>query len=103
LAIAADGSYSTIHSKDVRETHDLMEHDGRGYYFREKSEQWDIGTDEENNAVVLIPRYPNRLLIKPASADMYNVQKLSAEQRKKIKALRAAHTAGPVEIHCFSS
>ncbi|KAF3761910.1 hypothetical protein M406DRAFT_220966, partial [Cryphonectria parasitica EP155] len=40
LAMAVDGSYSTVPARDVRETHDLILQDGRGYYFREKSDVW---------------------------------------------------------------
>jgi pyoverdine/dityrosine biosynthesis protein Dit1 len=99
LAVAVDGSYSTVHSKDVRETHDLVFRDGRGYYFREKSDVWDF----EDPDVVLEPRFPNRMLIRPARAELHGVKELSAAQLDKLAALTAAHTAGPVEAVGFAS
>lgn len=99
LAVAADGSYSTVHSSDVRDTHDLVLRDGRGYYFREKSDLWDFGDDN----VVLEPRYPNRMLVLPARADLDGAKMLSAAQLQKLAALRAAHTAGPVEVVGFAN
>lgn len=92
LAVSANGSYSTVHSKDVRESHDLILRDGRGYYFREKSEQWDFDDDE----IVCEPRYPNQLIIRPARLELLGTKELSATQQKRLAALRAAHTAGPV-------
>ncbi|KAL2158727.1 hypothetical protein VTH06DRAFT_4209 [Thermothelomyces fergusii] len=99
LAIAKDGSYSTIHAKDVRETHDLIFKDGRGYYFREKSEQWDF----EDEEIVLEPRYRNRMVVRPAKAELYGTKTLSESQLQKLAALRAAHTAGPVEAVGFAN
>lgn len=92
LAVAADGSYSTVHSKDVRESHDLILRDSRGYYFREKSDQWDFEDDE----IVCEPRYPNQLIVRPSRMELLGTKELSAKQQKKLAALRAAHTAGPV-------
>ncbi|KAL2167580.1 hypothetical protein VTG60DRAFT_1091 [Thermothelomyces hinnuleus] len=99
LAIAKDGTYSTIHSKDVRDTHDLILKDGRGYYFREKSDQWDFEDDE----IVLEPRYRNRMIVRPARAEWHGVKTLSESQLQKLAALRAAHTAGPVEAIGFAN
>ncbi|KAI5924925.1 Pyoverdine/dityrosine biosynthesis protein-domain-containing protein [Camillea tinctor] len=97
LAISVDGAYTTVHSKDVRETHDLISKDGRPYYFREKSELWNLGED-----VIVEPRYPNQLIVKPARAELFGTRALSAEQMEKIAALRAAHTAGPVVTKGFA-
>ncbi len=99
LAVAVDGSYSTVHSKDVRETHDLVLRDGRGYYLREKSYLWDF----EDPDVVLEPRFPNRMLIRPARAELHGVKALSAAQLDRLAALTAAHTAGPVEAVGFAN
>ncbi|KAI1633315.1 Pyoverdine/dityrosine biosynthesis protein-domain-containing protein [Biscogniauxia mediterranea] len=97
LAVGVDGAYTTVHSKDVRETHDLITRGGRGYYFREKSALWDLGED-----MALEPRYPNQLIVKPSRADLFGTRALSAKQLEKIAALRAAHTAGPVVIEGFA-
>lgn len=100
LAVGVDGAYSTVHACDVRETHDLVLRDGRGYYFREKSELWDFEGDEE---VVIEPRFPNRMLVRPARAELEGVKMLSAAQLDKLTAFRAAHTAGPVEAVGFAN
>lgn len=99
LALGVDGSYSTVHAKDVRESHDLVTRDGRGYYFREKSDLWDLGDED----VVCEPRYPNRLIFSPARAELYGAKVLSSAQLEKLAALRAAHTAGPVEVVGFAA
>lgn len=91
LALGVNGSYSTIHAKDVRESHDLITRNGRGYYFREKSDLWD--TDD---GIAYVPRYPNQLIVKPSRAEMFGVKRLTTQQLEKLAALRAAHTAGPV-------
>jgi len=97
LAVGMDGKYSTVHSCDVRETHDLVDRDGRGYYFREKSELWDF----EDSEVVLEPRFPNRMIVRAAVGE--GVKMMSAAQLEKLAALRAAHTAGPVEVVGFAN
>ncbi len=101
LAVAVDGSYSTVHSRDVRDTHDLVLRDGRGYYFREKSDLWDFGGGRDG--VILEPRFPNRMLVSPARAELNGTMTLSAAQLNKLAALRAAHTAGPVEAVGFTN
>ncbi|KAJ2998446.1 hypothetical protein NUW58_g319 [Xylaria curta] len=98
LALAVNGSYSTVHSKDVAESHDLITRDGRGYYFREKSDLWD-----QDDEIVYEPRYPNQLIVKPSSAAMFGTKMLTVQQLEKLAALRAAHTAGPVIARGFAN
>ncbi|KHN94903.1 Pyoverdine biosynthesis [Metarhizium album ARSEF 1941] len=98
LAISLDGSYKTVHSRDVQESHDLVPKDGRGFYFREKSEQWDFEDDE----IVCEPRYPNRMIVRPARLELLGTKSLSARQLEKLAVLRAAHTAGPVVATGFA-
>lgn len=101
LALGVDGSYSTVFAKDVRESHELVLKDGRGYYFREKSDLWHLSQDDAE--VAIEPRYPNRLIVRPAQAEMRGVQALSAGQIEKLKALKAMHTAGPIEVVDFAN
>ncbi|KAI3322286.1 Pyoverdine/dityrosine biosynthesis protein-domain-containing protein [Xylariaceae sp. AK1471] len=98
LALAVNGSYSTVHSKDMRESHDLITRDGRGYYFREKSDLWD--SDDE---IAYEPRYPNQLIVKPSRAEIFGTKVLTAQQLEKLAALKVAHTAGPVIAVGFAS
>lgn len=99
LAVGVDGSYQTVHAKDVRETHDLVSTNGSPCYFREKSEQWDFGDDD----IVCEPRYPNQTVVRPVRMELLGVKSLSASQLKKLAALKAAHTAGPVVAIGFAS
>lgn len=101
LALSVDGSYSTVVAKDVRESHDLVLKDGRGYYFREKSDLWSLS--QVDAEVAIEPRYPNRLIVRPARAEMYGIQQFSASQMEKLQALRASHTAGPIEVRDFAN
>ncbi|KAI1323440.1 Pyoverdine/dityrosine biosynthesis protein-domain-containing protein [Xylariaceae sp. FL0255] len=98
VAIALDGSYKTVHTKDVKETHTLITKDGRGYYFREKSDLWD--SDPE---VMYTPRYPNLLIVSPARVDLYNAKVLSSSQLEKLEMLRGVHTTGPVIVVGFAN
>ena len=101
-AVAVDGSYSTVHKRDVLETHDLVcDSRGRPYYFREKSSVWDWLTEDAE--IACQPRYPNRLVISPATAALFGIKRLSQTQLGKLAVLKAAHTAGPVETMGFAS
>lgn len=101
LAISVDGHYSTVAAKDVRDSHDLIVRDGQGYYFREKSDVWDL--NDNDAAVIIAPRYPNRLVVSPARDELHGIQKLSNSQMERLRVLRAVHTAGPVETAGFAN
>lgn len=102
VAVAADGSYRTVHKRDVAATHDLVHggRHGRPYYYREKSPLWDW-LDEDAD-MVCEPRYRNRMVIRPATAGLVGVKTLSLTQLEKLAALREVHTAGPVETQGFA-
>ncbi|KAL9613879.1 MAG: hypothetical protein Q9167_001616 [Letrouitia subvulpina] len=61
IAVGVDGSYTTVHSKDVRESHIPILRDGRPYFFREKSELYDW-CDQHVETEHL---YPRGLLVRP--------------------------------------
>jgi hypothetical protein len=61
IAVGLDGTYRTVHSKDVRESHNLILQHGRPYFFREKSDLWDWGTDE----VAFRPLYLRGVVVAP--------------------------------------
>ncbi|KAI4158270.1 MAG: hypothetical protein LQ342_007605 [Letrouitia transgressa] len=61
IAVGIDGSYTTVHSKDVRESHIPIIRDGRPYFFREKSELYDW-CDQNVETEHL---YPCGLLVRP--------------------------------------
>ncbi|KAK8072252.1 hypothetical protein PG996_005600 [Apiospora saccharicola] len=103
VALAVDGSYRTVHKRDVAGTHQLVcdGRHGRPYYYREKSPLWDW-VDEDGD-LVCEPRYRNRLVIRPAAAELVGIKTLSLTQLEKLAALRVVHTAGPVETQGFFS
>lgn len=63
IAVGIDGSYRTVHAKEVREIHRLIYIDGLPYYHREKSDLWDW----EKDIAVFEPQYPRGLLVRPNS------------------------------------
>lgn len=86
----------------MRETHSTQYRDdstgiNTPYFFREKSALWDWDDD-----VVFEPRYPNTLLVRPRSSVAHGTKSLTADQREKLQALRAVHTAGPVIVEGFA-
>ncbi|KAI9703716.1 MAG: hypothetical protein M1836_007486 [Candelina mexicana] len=64
IAVSVDGSYRTVHSKDVRDTHDLIYRHNRPYYYRERSVlyEWD------ENKFDLEHLYPGGLIVRPKTA-----------------------------------
>ena len=63
VAVGIDGSFTTVHASDVRETHDLIYRHGKPYYFREKSDMYDWG----NVMVEFEHLYPSGLIIRPSN------------------------------------
>lgn len=101
LALALDGSYSTVHSKNVRDTHTLIRRDdceASPYFYREKSELWDWGEDA---GVVFEPRYPNCLIVRPSSLGAGEDKRLDKAQVEKLRDLVNVHTAGPLVVKGF--
>ncbi|KAI0386925.1 Pyoverdine/dityrosine biosynthesis protein-domain-containing protein [Hypomontagnella monticulosa] len=99
VALSVDGSYSTVHSQTVRESHNLIQKNGRGYYYREKSELWDW--EDEN--VIFQPEYPNRLVVRPVSDELWDKKLLTTKQRENLKELQKVHIKGPVEVVGFGN
>ncbi|CAG8047058.1 unnamed protein product [Penicillium olsonii] len=97
IALSLEGLYSTVHSKSVCETHNLMYKDGRAYYYREKSDLWDW--DDED--VVFEPQYPNRMLVHPR-AGTESTKVLTKVQLETLEKLRAVHK-GPVMVTGFEN
>lgn len=102
VALGLDGSYSTVHSRDVRDTHTLVprdDEDSTPHYFRQKSELWDWDDEE----VIFAPQYPNKLIVRPSRAIKAGTKTLSTVQISKLQALVAAHSAGPVVVEGFTN
>ena len=60
VAVGLDGNYRSVAADEVRDTHDLIYHHGRPYYYREKSALFDWPFP-----VTFSPQYPCGLIITP--------------------------------------
>ncbi|KAI9890315.1 MAG: hypothetical protein M1814_004225 [Vezdaea aestivalis] len=88
VAVGVDGSYSTVHSKDVRETHNLVERAGRPYFYREKSDMYDWAPE----SVEIEHLYPSGVLVQPRAG--YSDISLSEEGMSQLKKLSQVQSAG---------
>ena len=83
IAVGVDGSYSTVHSKDVRDTHNLIYRNGRPYFYRERSELYDWAEEE---SVEIEHLYPSGIRVYPKT-DAEGLCQLSEENLGKLKRL----------------
>ncbi|CAG8417188.1 unnamed protein product [Penicillium salamii] len=97
IALSLEGLYSTVYSKSVCETHNLIYKNGRAYYYREKSDLWDW--DDED--VIFEPQYPNCMLVYPR-ADTKTTKVLTKVQLETLERLRMVHQ-GPVMVTGFEN
>ncbi|KZF20182.1 hypothetical protein L228DRAFT_232708 [Xylona heveae TC161] len=97
VALGVNGSYTTLHVKDLRDTHSLVYRDNRPYYYREKSDLWDVDGD----SIAFEPRYPNKLLVYPRE-DSSAGTALAVEQIQRLQEL-AKVFKGSVEVSGFSN
>ncbi|KAK1993655.1 pyoverdine/dityrosine biosynthesis protein [Colletotrichum falcatum] len=81
IAVSLDGSYRSLHAKDVRDTHDLVIKDGRPWCFREKSELFDLGENVEIEHL-----YPTGIEVRPRE-DCEEDVKLDEAVREKLTRL----------------
>jgi hypothetical protein len=81
IAAGLDGSYRTVHAKDVRDSHELIHVAGRPYFYRERSELWDW----EDKDVVFRPLYPSGVYVVPA--DGVEGRALTDDEIRKLKEL----------------
>ncbi|KAE9968951.1 hypothetical protein EG328_007162 [Venturia inaequalis] len=93
IAVAVDGTYRTVHSKDVRESHRLVYQDGRPYFYREKSALWDWEADD----VEFRPLYPRGLLVSPVDTSkgrtLTNGELEKLNQLSRLQPIRAINFA----------
>ena len=95
VAVGIDGSFSTVHASDVRETHDLIYRDGKPYYFREKSDMYDWGTI----MVEFEHLYPSGLIIRPSNS-VITAPSLKDVDMTKVR--RLAELQSPVVCRGFA-
>ena len=93
IAIGADGSFSTVHAADVRETHDLVYKDGRPYCFREKSPLFDFGELK----VEFEHLYPSGLIIRPSAGTAPSYKEVDVKKVRKL-----AEVQSPVVLRGFA-
>ncbi|KAL8720598.1 MAG: hypothetical protein Q9225_002562 [Loekoesia sp. 1 TL-2023] len=92
VAVGIDGSYVTVHSKDVRESHVPVLRDGRPYFFREKSPLYDWAEGRAE----LEHLYPSGLLVR-AIPDTPIPQILRDTDLEKLKGLAALQSSVVVQ------
>ncbi|RDL33854.1 Uncharacterized protein BP5553_08222 [Venustampulla echinocandica] len=98
IAVGIDGSYQTIHAKNARQTHNLIEVDGLPHYYREKSGLWDW---EDDNAV-FEPQYPNGMLVRPLRQTKGDSQFLQVHHILKLRKLASIYQ-GPIKVIGFAN
>ncbi|KAK8017819.1 glutamyl-tRNA(Gln) amidotransferase [Apiospora rasikravindrae] len=102
IAVAVDGTYSTVHAQDVRETHVLVHQNGHPDYYRERSPLWDDGWDQEG--VSFEPIYPHDLLITrrnpstPSALSMAQVQKIRTLANQYVGRVRVSGFANTQDV-----
>lgn len=88
-----DGTYQTVHAKDVRESHRLVYQDGRPYFYREKSALWEWEADD----VEFRPLYPRGLLVSPVDTSkgrtLTNGELEKLNQLSRLQPIRAINFA----------
>lgn len=93
IAVGIDGSYTTVHSKDVRETHIPVLRNGRPYFFRAKSPLYDWAEGRAE----LEHLYPSGLLVR-ALEDAEILQGADIEKLKELAVLQS-----PVVVQGFAN
>ena len=83
IAVGVDGSYHTVHSRDVRDTHNLIHRNGRPYFYRERSELYDW-VEEAN--VEIEHLYPSGVRVYP-KPDTQGPRMLSEANLEKLRIL----------------
>jgi pyoverdine/dityrosine biosynthesis protein Dit1 len=94
IAVGLDGGYKSVHSKDVRDTHDLVMKEGKPWCYREKSDLFNIGDNIEIEHL-----YPCGIEVRPRSdsASGMLLDTASAEKLAKLATMQ------PVTLKGFSN
>ncbi|KAJ5191899.1 uncharacterized protein N7498_010884 [Penicillium cinerascens] len=99
VVVSVDGSYRTVHTENVRETHDLIYKNGQPYYFREKSDIFNWA--EDGVSVKFEHLYPCGLIVRPADIDNVNPPpSISALPMRKVRQL--SNNMSPVILRGFA-
>ncbi|KAH6873788.1 Pyoverdine/dityrosine biosynthesis protein-domain-containing protein [Thelonectria olida] len=98
IAVGLDGSYRSMHSKDVRETHDLVMKDGNPWCFREKSDLFDLGSDVEIEHL-----YPSGLEVRPLATQTgyAHLGQAVVEKLAKLARMQPVKLVGFVDVPQF--
>ena len=89
IAVGVNGSYSTVHSRDVRDTHNLIYRNGRPYFYRERSDLYDWAEDA---SVEIEHLYPSGVRVHPKS-DAPGLRLLSEANLEKLRKLAGMQSA----------
>ena len=90
--MGVDGSFTTVHSRDVKDSHNLIHCHNRPYFYREKSKLYDW----DDEVVEFEHLYPNGLLVRPKHGHE-GPQELDDGQLEKLKGLAALQASVTIE------
>lgn len=82
LAVTSKGQFRTAHAIELRESFDVIEQNGRPYYYRDRSDvwKWDVPVEFE-------VFYPRGLYIRAKAAEGEAAPKIGPNELAKIKQL----------------
>ncbi|KAK1237340.1 hypothetical protein MKX08_002965 [Trichoderma sp. CBMAI-0020] len=82
IAVTAKGQFRTAHAIELRETHDVIEQNGRPYYYRDRSDVWKWNVPVEFEFF-----YPRGIYVRAKTAEGEAAPKLGPNELAKIKEL----------------
>lgn len=95
IAVTAKGEFRTAHKTSLVDSYDLIEQNGRSFYFRDRSEVWNWeGVEFEFS-------YPKTILVRAKVVEGQEAPKLGKKEMEKLKELGKGFS--PVIITGFSA
>lgn len=88
IAVSASGHFRTAHKEALVKTHDVVYHDDRPYYFRDRSPLWDW----QIGPVTFEFAYPKTLIVKADVKEGEPAPKLGSDEIDKLKELGKGFT-----------
>lgn len=87
IAVTSRGEFRTAHKSGIEKTHDLIEYNGRPYYFREKASVWDW------EGVEFEFEYPKMLIVKAKpTGEGDGLRRLGEDGMRRVKELAKGFT-----------
>lgn len=92
IAVGVDGSFTTVHSRDVKDSHNLIYYHNRPYFYREKSTLYDW----DHDVVEFEHLYPNGLIVRPKTG-LDGPQALNDAELEKLRCLATLQSSVTIE------